>query len=168
MGGESWDNSGQGGMVTKLESAKRATSTGVNVVIANGLVPNVVPRLASGERIGTYLPATSTKMESRKRWMLSSTSTVGKITIDSGAESALINDNRSLLPAGVTEVSGAFDRGQTVAIFGSLGRQIAVGIANYNSVELKVIKGEHSNNIDALLPRNFGDAVVHKNNMVIL
>lgn len=168
MGGGSWDNSGQGGMVTKLGSAKMATSTGVNVVIANGLVPHIVSLLASGERIGTYLPATSTKMESRKRWMLSGGPAVGKLTIDSGAEAALANNNRSLLPAGVTKVCGTFNRGQVVAIFGPMGRQIAVGIANYSSEDLNIVKGEQSHHIDALIPRNFGATVVHRSNMVIL
>jgi glutamate 5-kinase len=168
MGGGSWDNSGQGGMATKLESAGRATATGVSVVIANGLEPEVVNRLAHGERIGTYLPATSTKMESRKRWMLSGVSTMGEIAVDEGASRALLNDNRSLLPAGVKEVRGAFERGQIVAILGAEADQIAAGIANYSSTELEAIKGAHSNRIEELLGHNYGAEVVHRNNMVVL
>ena len=168
MGGGSWDNSGQGGMATKLESAGRATATGVSVVIANGLEPEVVNRLAHGERIGTYLPATSTKMESRKRWMLSGVSTMGEIAVDEGASRALLNDNRSLLPAGVKEVRGAFERGQIVAILGAEANQIAAGIANYSSTELEAIKGAHSNRIEELLGHNYGAEVVHRNNMVVL
>ena len=168
VGGASWGNRGQGGMATKLESARLATATGVNVVIANGLEPEVVTRLAHGERIGTLFPATSTKMESRKRWMLSGLSTIGEIAVDDGAARALISDNRSLLPAGVKEVLGSFDRGDIVAILDAQGGQIAAGIANYGSDELNVVKGSHSNRIEELLGHNYGAEVVHRNNMVFL
>ena len=168
MGGGSWNNRGQGGMVTKLESARRATATGVSVVIANGLEPEVVTRLSRGERIGTLLPANSTKMESRKRWMLSGLSTRGEIQVDDGAVAALLKDNRSLLPAGVKEVLGSFDRGDIVAILDAQGEQIAAGIANYSSGELDEIKGSHSNRIEETLGHNYGAEVVHRNNMVFL
>jgi glutamate 5-kinase len=168
MGGPSWDNKGQGGMTTKLEAARLATASGVNVVIASGLEQDVLPRLAYGEGIGTLFPGTSTKMESRKRWMLSGVSTMGEIAVDEGASRALLNDNRSLLPAGVKEVRGAFERGQIVAILGAEADQIAAGIANYSSTELEAIKGAHSNRIEELLGHNYGAEVVHRNNMVVL
>ena len=168
MGGPSWDNKGQGGMTTKLDAARLATASGVNVVIASGLERDVLPRLAYGESIGTLFPATSTKMESRKRWMLSGNSTQGEILVDGGAVNALRDRSRSLLPAGVTEVVGSFERGDIVSILDPNRAQIACGIANYGSEEVAKIKGLHSNRISEVLGHQYGEEVVHRNNLVIL
>ena len=168
MGGPSWDNKGQGGMATKLEAARLATASGVNVVIASGLERDVLPRLAHGEDIGTLFPGTSTKMESRKRWMLSGLSTRGEILVDGGAVNALCQRSRSLLPAGVTEVAGSFERGDIVSILDPNRAQIACGIANYSSEQVSKIKGLHSDRISEVLGHQYGDEVVHRNNLVIL
>jgi glutamate 5-kinase len=168
MGGASWDSKGRGGMATKLEAAKLATNSGVDVVIASGLEREVLTRLTGGERIGTFLPAQSSKMESRKRWMLSGLSSGGEVVVDEGASRALLRQHRSLLPAGVEEVVGSFERGEIVSILKAKGDQIAAGIANYSSDELAKIKGSHSDRIEELLGHHYGDEVVHRNNMVIL
>ena len=168
LGGPSWGNKGRGGMATKLDAARLATASGVNVVIACGLERNVLPRLAEGEGIGTFFPSSTTKMESRKRWMLSGLSTRGEILMDQGAVGALRHRNRSLLPAGVTEVVGAFERGDIVAVLDASRAQIACGITNYNSQDLAEIKGIRSDRIQELLGRQFGDEVVHRSDMVIL
>lgn len=168
MGGASWGDRGQGGMITKLESAKLATASGIDVVIANGMEHDALMRLASGERLGTLFPASSTKMESRKRWMLSGLSTKGEMIVDEGASRALSDKNRSLLPAGVKSVLGSFHRGDIVAILSSRGNKIAVGITNYGSDEVEKIRGSHTNLIGKILGHQYGDEVVHRNNMVIL
>ncbi len=168
LGGPSWGNKGRGGMATKLDAARLATASGVNVAIASGLERNVLPRLAEGESIGTFFPSSTTKMESRKRWMLSGLSTRGEILVDQGAVGALRYRNRSLLPAGVTEVVGAFERGDIVAVLDASRAQIACGITNYSSQDLAKIKGIRSDRIQELLGRQFGDEVVHRSNMVIL
>ena len=167
MGGPSWADRGRGGMATKLEAAKLATASGVNVVIASGFEQDVLTRLANGDSIGTLFPATSSKMESRKRWMLSGLSTRGEILVDSGAANALKNQNRSLLPAGVTEVAGSFERGDIIAVLGLNRAQIACGITNYGSLDLARIKGVHSDKIAEILGHQYGVEVVHRNNMVI-
>ena len=167
-GGPSWGNRGQGGMATKLEAARLATASGVDVVIASGLADDVLTRLVDGEPIGTFFPAAGTKMESRKRWMLSGLSTRGEIMVDDGAVRALRVSNRSLLAAGVTEVLGAFERGDIVAILDPQRAQMSCGIANYSSVELAQIKGLRSDRIAGVLGHRYGDEVVHRNNMVIL
>ena len=155
-------------MTTKLEAAKLATSSGVNVVIASGLERDVLPRLADGDSVGTYFPTASSKIESRKRWMLSGLSTKGEIIVDEGASHALRRQSRSLLPAGVTDVLGSFERGDIVAILDPVRSQVACGIANYGSVELKRIMGSRSDRIARMLDQHYGDEVVHRNNMVIL
>ena len=168
MGGPSWDDRGQGGMATKLEAAKLATASGIDVVIASGLERDVLPRLAYGEDIGTLFPATSTKMESRNRWMLSGLSTRGEILVDNGAVDALCHKNRSLLPAGVMGVTGTFERGDIVSILDPKRSQIGCGIANYGSAQLSKIKGLHSNRIFDVLGQQYGDEIIHRNNLVVL
>jgi glutamate 5-kinase len=168
LAGSSWGDTGRGGMATKLEAAGLASASGVDVVIASGLEQDVLPNLAGGARVGTYFQATSTKMESRKRWMLSGLSTRGEVVVDVGASIALQDDNHSLLAAGVKEVLGSFQRGDIVSILDGNRDQIAAGIANYGSDEMAKIKGRHSDLIADLLGHHYGDEMVHRNNMVTL
>ena len=168
LGGASWGNRGRGGMTTKIEAARLATASGGDVVIASGLERDVLPRLARGERIGTFFPASRTRLESRKRWVLSGLSSAGKIVVDDGAARALLHDNRSLLPAGVKQIQGYFERGEIVSIVDSRHGRLAAGITNYGSDDLGKIGGAHSRRIEELLGHQYGDEVVHRNNMVIL
>lgn len=168
MAGPAWDEKGRGGMATKLEAAKLATASGVTVVIANGRLPDVLISLSKGESVGTLFPGSGSRMESRKRWMLSGLSTRGEIVVDDGAAVALREWNRSLLPAGITEVVGTFARGDIISILDSQRVQAACGIANYASGDVDKIKGLRSDRIREILDRQFGDEVVHRNNMVVL
>ncbi len=168
LGGPSWGERGRGGMATKLYAARLATASGINVVIASGKEPNVLCRLADGEGIGTFFPATSSKMESRKRWMLSGLSTKGEVMVDDGAASVLRRQSRSLLPAGVTGVNGPFERGDIISIMDMRRVQIACGITNYGSDDVEEIKGIHSERIADTLGHDYGGEVVHRNNMVVL
>ena len=168
MAGGSWSDSGQGGMVTKLEAARLATSSGVDVVVASGLESDVLFRLTMMEKIGTFFPATGSKVESRKRWMLSGLSTKGRIVVDEGAVRVLKGEKKSLLPAGVILVEGSFSRGDIVAIRDRNGNQIAVGITNYGSNDLNKIKGHQSKEVEKMLGHQFGEEVVHRSNMVSL
>ncbi|HEY93165.1 MAG TPA: glutamate 5-kinase [Dehalococcoidia bacterium] len=159
---------GTGGMITKIEAAKVATSSGVTVVIADGKESDIILRLAGGETIGTrFLPATS-KLESRKRWMLSGLSIKGKLVVDSGAAVALKKQNRSLLAAGIKQVEGEFQRGDIVNIYDKEGSRLGCGITNYSSGDISVIKGTHSRKITMLLGYDYGSEIVHRNNLVIL
>jgi len=159
---------GTGGMTTKIEAARLATSSGVNVVIADGRETDVLVRISQGEDVGTFFPAQVSKMESRKRWMLSGLASKGKVTVDKGAASALKEHNKSLLPAGVIKAEGRFQRGDIVDILDEKGKRIGCGIANYGSSDLTVIGGKHSDRIGSLLGFDYGDEVVHRNNMVIM
>jgi len=159
---------GTGGMITKVEAAKLATSSGVTVVIADGRETDVILRLANGEALGTrFLPAT-TKLESRKRWMLSGLSTRGKLVVDSGAALALKKQKRSLLAAGISNIEGDFQRGDIVNIYDPDGSRLGCGITNYSSADIEVIKGAHSEKIATLLGYDYGSEVVHRNNLVLV
>ena len=168
LAGASVSGRGTGGMATKIEAAKLATASGVAVVIASGRVPDVIVKLAKGESIGTYFQPVASRLESRKRWLLSQLSK-GKLFIDEGAASALRKQNKSLLPAGITRVSGKFERGDVVNIFeGATGEKLAYGIANYSSGDIARIKGAHSDKITGLLGHEYGAEVVHRDNLVVL
>jgi glutamate 5-kinase len=165
LAGGAGSNVGTGGMITKLESAKLATSSGVRVVIASGHAPNVIQRVAVGEGLGThFLPHASP--DARHRWLVSGLSARGKIVIDGGAAKAVAKCS-SLLPAGVKSVDGAFKRGDIVRLYDENGKQLGYGITNYDFTDVEAIKGAHSDAITSLLGHNFGDEIIHRNNLAI-
>jgi glutamate 5-kinase len=162
---------GVGGMATKVQAARLATASGATVIIADGKEQDLLSRLVKGEPSGTLFPPTASKMESRKRWMLTGLAIKGSLVVDDGAVVALKEQNKSLLPAGIKTVNGDFLRGDAVDIIiekGRKGEKIARGISNYSSRELAVIKGARSNRIESLLGYGYGDEVVHRNNLVVL
>jgi len=159
---------GHGGMATKLQAARLSTASGAAVIITDGRERDVLPRLVEGEAVGTLFPPSSSKMESRKRWMLAGLATRGRMVIDAGAVAALVEQNKSLLPAGIKEVEGDFERGDAVNIVSAQGENIACGISNYSSEEIAKIKGARSDRIESLLGYGYGDEVVHRNNLVVL
>ena len=163
-----FSNLGIGGMITKIEAARLATASGAMVVVADGREPDIILRLVAGEAIGTCFLPTTSKLESRKRWMLSGLSTRGKLVVDSGAALALKKQKRSLLAAGIKEIEGEFQRGDIVNICNPEGSRLGCGITNYSSADIEVIKGVHSGKIATLLGYDYGSEVVHRNNLVVL
>ena len=161
---------GHGGMATKVQAARLATASGAAVIIADGRERDILLRLVDGESIGTLFPATTTRMESRKRFLLAGLATKGRLVVDDGAVVALKEQNRSLLPAGIKAVAGDFERGDVVDIVSEVGvsEKIGCGISNYSSGEVAVIKGARSDRIESLLGYTYGDEVVHRNNLVVL
>ncbi len=159
---------GIGGMITKIEAARLATTSGIAVVIADGREPDVILRLVAGEAIGTRFWAFTDKLESRKRWMVSGLSTRGKLVVDSGAARALRKQKRSLLATGIKEVEGEFERGDVVTIYDDKGSIVGCGITNYSVSDIGSIKGAHSKEIATLLGYDYGSEVVHRNNLVVL
>jgi glutamate 5-kinase len=166
--GHTEGGAGRGGMRSKLKAARLATSFGVTVVIA-GAAEGVLRRASAGEPVGTLFPTRTSRMESRKRWMLSGLADgKGAVVVDEGAMEALQTRNRSLLPSGVREVRGQFQRGDLVTILNTPGERLACGIANYGHEDLRAIIGMKSSQILQRLGHHFGDEVVHRNNMVVL
>ena len=158
---------GSGGMITKLRAARLSTSSGTDVVIANGREPDVLQRLAAGEELGTFFPAAADRLESRKRWILSGLSIRGSVVVDDGAEQALRERKTSLLPAGIKEVCGTFARGETIEVVTQSGKRLGSGIANYASEEMDLIKGARSTEIVSLLGYDYGAEAVHRDNLVV-
>jgi glutamate 5-kinase len=158
---------GTGGMVTKLQAVELARRSGASCVIAQGSEPEVLLRIASGEKLGTHFLPAATSVESRKRFILSGRQAPGRLVVDDGAEKAL-RKGASLLPIGLTSVTGAFDRGDTVRVVSLGGTEIARGIVNYDNRDLVQIVRCSSDEIESILGYHFGDEVIHHNNLVIL
>lgn len=159
---------GTGGMITKINAAKIATSSGIPMLILNGGVDNIINDALEGEKVGTFFKPGDSCLKAKKHWMTFGVKPVSKITIDDGAEEALVRYNRSLLPIGIIDVEGNFNEGEVVAVVNKEGREIAHGITNYNSVELNYIKGIESFLIKDRLGYKDYDEIIHKDNLAIL
>jgi|TARA_B110001454_G_scaffold217046_1_gene241498 glutamate 5-kinase len=157
---------GRGGMATKVSAAKIATESGTDVLITNGNTENCVLSSVSNERSGTFFPAQSSKLESRRRYLLSNVVIKGHLIVDDGAEKAL-RKGSSILPVGVVGSDGDFHRGDVVDIDSVLGIRIGVGIANYSANELGLIKGIQSSEILSKLGYEYGEEIIHRNNMTL-
>jgi len=158
---------GTGGMLTKLQAADLARRSGAACIIASGKEPNILVRITGGERPGTYFSPIATSVESRKRYILSARRAPGLVTVDAGAARALQRGG-SLLPVGMTAVEGTFERGDTVRVAADTGSEIARGIVNYGSQDLARIVRCPSEEIESILGYNFGDEVIHHNDLVLL
>jgi glutamate 5-kinase len=154
-------------MTTKVQAADLARRSGACCVIACGTEPNVLLRIADGEKIGTRFPPIATSVESRKRYILSAGQAPGQLSVDEGAAKAL-HRGGSLLPVGLTAVEGVFRRGDTVRVVTPDGREIARGIVNYDSRDLAQIVRCPSDKIESILGYHFGDEVIHRNDLVLL
>ena len=160
------DNTGSGGMVSKIQAANISVNSGTDMFIASGLEKNVIMRIVSGENIGTKFLAKESLNESRKRWLMTGySSSKGEIILDDGAINAI--KTSSILPAGIIDLNGNFSRGDIVGIKNSQKKIIGWGITNYSSDEIGKIKGMNTKDIVKIVNKNFGSAIIHRNNLVI-
>ena len=168
MAGGVGSHVGSGGMLTKVLAAKRAARSGAGTIIASGREPNVLVRLAAGEAIGTQLIAQTMTLAARKQWMADHLQVRGKLSLDDGAARALKTAGKSLLPIGVFEASGEFERGEVVSCLDSTGLEIARGLVNYNSAETRKILKSPSHEIEARLGYIDEPELIHRDNLVLL
>ena len=166
MAGGAGSQIGTGGMITKVVAAKRAASSGTHTVIASGREKDVMPRLASGESVGTLLVAQTRPLNARKQWLADHLQLSGKLVLDAGAIKAL-GEGKSLLPIGVVEVQGEFERGAAVACISEEGREIARGLVNYGSNDSRRIARHVSRDIEAILGYIDEAEIVHRDNLVL-
>ncbi|HVL34874.1 MAG TPA: glutamate 5-kinase [Burkholderiales bacterium] len=159
---------GKGGMLTKVLAAKRAARSGAHTVIASGREPDVLLRLAAGERIGTLLVADTMPLAARKQWLADHLTVRGRLQLDAGAVKALVRDGKSLLPIGVAALTGDFARGDVVACLDPEGREVARGLVNYSSEETRRILRRPSVEIEALLGYVDEPELIHRDNLVLL
>lgn len=159
---------GTGGMITKIQAAHLAGRSGTITVIANGARPDVIQGVVQGEPIGTTFLPPITHLESRKRW-LTSQKPQGSLHIDDGAARGLTQKGASLLPIGVTDVQGEFERGEPVQVCaGQNAKPLAVGLCNYNASEARALIKTQSGAILEKLGYTWGDEIIHRDNLVLL
>jgi glutamate 5-kinase len=168
MAGGTGSSIGSGGMLAKVLAAKRAARSGAHTVIVSGREPNVLLRLASGEHLGTELKAETMVLTARKQWLADHLQVRGSLIVDAGAAKALRGHGKSLLPIGVVELSGDFDRGEVVACIDPDGREIARGLANYNAEETRKILRKPSSEIESILGYVDEPELIHRDNLVLL
>lgn len=168
MAGGAGSSLGRGGMLTKILAAKRAALSGAHTVIAWGREDDVLTRLASGEAIGTQLSAQTAQLTARKQWMADHLQTAGAVVLDSGAVQKLTAEGKSLLPIGVTAVTGNFGRGDVITCVDQSGRALARGISNYGSSDARRIMRKPSSDIASILGFVEEPELIHRDNLVLL
>ncbi|HEX4963575.1 MAG TPA: glutamate 5-kinase [Thermoanaerobaculia bacterium] len=157
---------GTGGMSSKLEAARLASSEGTAVLIAGGAQPRIVERALAGEDVGTLIAAAD-RRPARQRYIAISGPRRGALVVNDGALLALVRRKASLLPIGVVTVEGDFEKGDVVEIRDGSGRVHGRGLANYDAAACRRLAGRHSDEIDALLGFRSYDAVVTRDNLVM-
>ncbi len=157
----------KGGMASKLAAARFVNSSGTGAIIAWGKEPNVLSRIARGETLGTFFHPRSQTLEAKKRWLGFTAQCSGCVIVDAGAAHAIVEQNRSLLPIGVHEVEGEFEKGDTVSILGPDRTEIARGQSNYSAEDVRRIRGCRSSSIEEVLGHCPYETIVHRDNLVI-
>jgi glutamate 5-kinase len=157
---------GRGGMATKLSAARLAARSGTGTVIASGRVPNIINRVAAGESLGTFLQTQRRPQSARKQWLASLLHAQGQLTLDEGAVRGVIEQGRSLLPIGITDVSGQFERGDLVSCVDTEGRERVRGLVNYSSGEARALVGKASAQIEPTLGYRGEEEMIHRDNLV--
>lgn len=165
MAGESADHRTSGGMKTKLQAATIATSSGCQLMIAKGTILHPLQAIMDGGR-HTLFVAHEDPMSARKHWIANSVNTYGTLTVDEGAQKALLRGN-SLLPSGVVAVEGEFTRGDTVRIINQAGEVLALGLIAYPKTAASLIRGKKSDQIEAILGFKWRDEMVHRDDLVL-
>jgi len=160
--------SGMGGMVSKLQAIKIATSSGIQCIMADGNRKDILLKIIEGERVGTLFLACRNIINAKKHWIAFTSKLQGSIKVDNGAKDALVDRQKSLLSSGVIQEIGKFDIGDVISIVDEKNEEFARGLTNYSSLELKKIRGLKTNQIQDALGYKYYDEVVHRDNLVIL
>jgi glutamate 5-kinase len=158
---------GTGGMLSKINAARKVTAAGVPMVVAKGDKPDILTRLLAGEAHGTYFVPRRAKLTRRKCWIAFSLKPKGSLSIDAGAAAALTSRGKSLLASGIVGVRGEFSVGTPVELQTPAGETIGVGLVNYSAADIRRIRGLKSQHIRQVLGHKSYDEVIHRDNLVI-
>jgi glutamate 5-kinase len=158
---------GTGGMLSKINAAKKVTAAGIPMVIANGGRPDVLKKLFSGKDVGTFFTPKKKKLKSRKCWIAFTLKPKGVIRIDDGAAEAIVNRGKSLLPSGIVGVEGEFSVGAPVEFRKTDDEILGTGLVNYSSTDIRKIMGLKSNQIKNCLGQKPYDDVIHRDNLAV-
>jgi glutamate 5-kinase len=166
MAGPTQTAFGTGGMATKIAAAQIALASGSSMIIANGHAPYPITRIADGEQ-HTLFKTNNKPLEARKQWIRSLTAPKGSITLDQGAVDA-VHQGASILPAGVTDISGDFERGDLVSMIDTKGQNIGQGLISYAAADVHRIKGKKVKDIRSILGYAGRSALIHRDDLILL
>src|SRR5210317_1605227 len=155
---------GSGGMITKIEAAKICVNSGCNMIIASGKVNHPIKNIIKKKKYTWFVPQINS-FNAKQKWILGTIKTKGSLEVDAGAANALLN-GKSLLPVGIVNVSGSFQRGDTVTILNLDKKKLGVGVTSYSSEDIQKIKGLKSQQINVILGYSSRGEVIHIDNLV--
>jgi len=158
---------GSGGMASKVGSARIVTRSGVPAIVAPGRETDVLVRVLAGEDLGTLFVPPKRELSARKHWIAYGSKPTGTVVVDGGAAKAIAEKQKSLLPAGITDVTGDFQAGDTVSIT-SAGKELARGLVAYSADDLRKIKGMQSSAIATLLAVKSAEEAIHRDDLVLV
>jgi len=157
-----------GGMASKIQAARKASRFGIPTVVACGTRKDILHQVLKGKEVGTLILPKMRTLSSRKHWIAFNLKPKGEVVVDEGAKKALVQKGKSLLPSGVLEANGSFDRGDSVSCVGPRGKEFARGLVNYSVQELEKIKGLRTGEIEKRLGYKYSDEIIHRDDLVIL
>lgn len=166
LAGEAGSALGSGGMLTKIQAAEIIGNSGIPMIVANGMRQGVLKEIVMGENPGTLFLPSEHRLNSRKAWIGYASKACGAVYVDEGAEKALLEMGKSLLPSGIIDVEDDFERGSVVSVRGKSG-EIARGIVNYGAAEIRKIMGRQSKEISKILGYKDFDEVIHRDNLTL-
>lgn len=158
---------GTGGMLTKIKAARKVTAAGIPMVIGPGLEDDVLLKLFSGKPVGTFFAPAEIRLSRRKCWIGYTLKPKGTIVIDDGAADAILEKGKSLLPGGITDVSGDFGEGAPVELRDGRDVSLAIGLVNYSAADIRSIMGCNTSAIRDRLGHKSYDEVIHRNNLTV-
>jgi len=166
--GETKSEISVGGMISKIQAARKASRFGIPTVVARGNKEGVLHQILKGKEIGTLILPKRDALSSRKHWIAFNPKPKGDVIVDDGAKKAVVQKGKSLLPSGVMRIRGNFNRGDLVTCLGPRGKEFARGLVNYSAAELEKIRGLRSNQIESTLGYKYSDEVIHRDDLVVL
>ena len=166
--GETKSEISVGGMISKIQAARKASRFGIPTVVARGNKEGVLHQILKGKEIGTLILPKRDALSSRKHWIAFNPKPKGDVIVDDGAKKAVVQKGKSLLPSGVMKIRGNFNRGDLVTCLGPRGKEFARGLVNYSATELEKIRGLRSNQIESTLGYKYSDEVIHRDDLVVL
>ncbi|MBI5100808.1 MAG: glutamate 5-kinase [Nitrospirae bacterium] len=159
---------GTGGMYSKVLAARKATSHGIAVTIVNGREKGHLVSLLRGRPRGTFFKPGTERLSHRKGWIAYSSRAMGSVELDEGAVRAITGMGRSLLPSGITSVSGDFELGDPVYCLDARGKRLAKGLTNYSADDIRKVMGRQSSEIEGILGYKYSEEIIHRDNLVLL
>lgn len=158
---------GTGGMVSKIDAARKASLYGIPTIVVNGTTEDIIGKVFAGEEVGTFFLPRKTRLSSRKHWIAFNRQAKGTLVVDDGAKKAIVEGGKSLLSSGLVDVKGLFDFGDAVMCVDMNGCEFARGLVNYTAEEVMKLKGLHSREIEKVLGYKYYDEIIHRDDLVV-